>query len=93
MRIVLVEIGIDSDIEKSLKHVRQCLADCVKKDEIPILAPLYDPMEIKGTIGATVVYGDFGISKEMRDGIEKAKKEGRPVEFRKLPEESQAHRH
>ena len=34
--------------------------------------------------GATVVYVDIGISPGMARGIERAKKEGRPVEYRKL---------
>ncbi|OGN03538.1 MAG: hypothetical protein A2655_04835 [Candidatus Yanofskybacteria bacterium RIFCSPHIGHO2_01_FULL_43_42] len=33
---------------------------------------------------ATVVYTDYGISGGMKFGIERAEKEGRPVEFRKL---------
>ena len=33
---------------------------------------------------ATVVYTDYGISDGMRYGIEKAKKEGRLVEYRKI---------
>ena len=35
---------------------------------------------------ATVVYTDFGISGGMKYGIERAKREGRVVEYRKLPE-------
>lgn len=35
---------------------------------------------------ATVVYDDLGISRGMQYGIDKAQKEGRPVEFRQLPE-------
>ena len=34
---------------------------------------------------ATVVYDDFGISRGMRYGIERAEREGRPVEYRQLP--------
>jgi len=34
---------------------------------------------------ATVVYTDRGISRGMRYGIERAEKEGRPVEYRTLP--------
>ena len=34
---------------------------------------------------ASVVYDDFGISRGMQYGIENARKEGRPVEFRQLP--------
>lgn len=34
---------------------------------------------------ATVVYTDFGISAGMAYGIERAKREGRPVEYRQLP--------
>ena len=37
----------------------------------------------------TVVYIDKGISRGMKYGIEKAKKEGRPIEFRSLPEFAQ----
>ena len=33
---------------------------------------------------ATVVYGDLGISTGMRYGIERAEREGRPVEYRQL---------
>ena len=33
---------------------------------------------------ATVVYTDLGISEGMKLGIERAKKEGRPVEYRRL---------
>jgi len=33
---------------------------------------------------ATVVYQDFGISAGMKKGIERAKKEGRPVEYRNI---------
>lgn len=33
---------------------------------------------------ATVVYWDYGISAGMRKGIKRAKREGRPVEYRKL---------
>lgn len=33
---------------------------------------------------ATIVYTDLGITEGMRQGIERAKKEGRPVEYRKL---------
>jgi len=36
--------------------------------------------------GKTVVYTDLGISVGMKQGIEKAKEEGRVVEFRKLGE-------
>jgi hypothetical protein len=36
----------------------------------------------------TVVYADFGISRGMQCGIERAKKEGRPVEIRYLPVET-----
>jgi hypothetical protein len=35
---------------------------------------------------ATVVYTDLGISKGMQQGIERAEKEGRPVEMRSLKE-------
>lgn len=35
---------------------------------------------------ATVVYVDLGISRGMRLGIERAEQEGRPVEYRSLPE-------
>lgn len=34
---------------------------------------------------ATVVYTDLGIGKGMKEGIERAKKEGRSVEYRTLP--------
>lgn len=34
---------------------------------------------------ATVVYDDLGISRGMQYGIERAEREGRPVEYRKLP--------
>lgn len=34
---------------------------------------------------ATVVYTDFGISDGMRQGIERAQLEGRPIIYRKLP--------
>lgn len=34
---------------------------------------------------ATVVYVDFGISKGMQFGIEHAKRQGRPIEYRNLP--------
>ncbi len=37
--------------------------------------------------GATIVYTDLGISEGMKQGIERAKKDGRPIEFRKLDEE------
>jgi hypothetical protein len=33
---------------------------------------------------ATIVYTDLGISPGMEKGIERAKQEGRPVEFRKI---------
>jgi|SRR3989344_1533975 len=36
---------------------------------------------------ATVVYTDLGISSGMEFGIEHAKKQGRPIEFRLLPKE------
>jgi hypothetical protein len=39
------------------------------------------------TADAMVVYDDLGISPGMVAGIEDAKKHGRPVEYRKLPEE------
>jgi hypothetical protein len=32
----------------------------------------------------TVVYEDYGISSGMKVGIERAKKEGRPIEYRKI---------
>jgi hypothetical protein len=35
----------------------------------------------------SVVYTDLGISSGMEYGIERAKKEGRPVEYRKLPKD------
>lgn len=34
---------------------------------------------------ATVVYDDLGISRGMQYGIERAEREGRPIEYRKLP--------
>lgn len=34
---------------------------------------------------ATVVYDDLGISRGMKYGIERAEREGRPVEYRQLP--------
>lgn len=34
---------------------------------------------------ATVVYDDFGLSRGMKYGIERALSEGRPVEYRQLP--------
>lgn len=37
---------------------------------------------------ATVVYTDFGLSRGMLYGIERAQKEGRPVEYRYLPMET-----
>lgn len=33
----------------------------------------------------TIIYTDLGISKGMKEGVERAKKEGRPVEYRTLP--------
>lgn len=33
---------------------------------------------------ATVVYTDYGVSNGMKFGIERAEKEGRPVEYRRL---------
>jgi len=39
---------------------------------------------------ATVVYDDLGISRGMQYGIERAEREGRPVEYRQLPEFMQA---
>lgn len=35
---------------------------------------------------ATVVYDDLGVSRGMQYGIERAKLDGRPIEFRQLPE-------
>ena len=35
---------------------------------------------------ATVVYDDLGISRGMTYGIERAEREGRPIEYRQLPE-------
>jgi hypothetical protein len=34
---------------------------------------------------ATVVYEDYGITAGMREGIARAEREGRPVEYRRLP--------
>lgn len=34
---------------------------------------------------ATVVYDDLGVSRGMQYGIDRARQEGRPVEFRQLP--------
>jgi len=39
---------------------------------------------------ATVVYIDFGISEGMKLGIDRAKKEGMPVEYRKLKKQSRS---
>ncbi len=36
---------------------------------------------------ASVIYTDFGLSRGMTAAIERANKEGRPVEYRKLPAE------
>jgi hypothetical protein len=36
---------------------------------------------------ATVVYEDLGISPGMKKGIERAKRDGRPIEYRKLDKE------
>lgn len=35
---------------------------------------------------ATIVYLDLGVSKGMEYGIENAKKAGRPIDYRRLPE-------
>ena len=35
---------------------------------------------------ATVVYDDLGTSRGMTYGIERAQREGRPIEYRQLPE-------
>ena len=35
---------------------------------------------------ATVVYDDLGLSRGMQYGIDRAKQDGRPIEFRQLPE-------
>lgn len=35
----------------------------------------------------TVVYHDFGVTKSMKEGITDAEERGRPVEYRRLPEE------
>ncbi|MEK7211263.1 MAG: hypothetical protein AAB731_01385 [Patescibacteria group bacterium] len=35
----------------------------------------------------SVVYTDFGMSRGMEYGVQRAKTEGRPVEFRTLPKE------
>ena len=35
-------------------------------------------------VEATVVYTDYGFSNGMKFGIERAEKEGRPVEYRRL---------
>ena len=42
--------------------------------------------EWRSSAEATVVYTDLGISKGMEFGIEHAKKQGRPIEYRNLPE-------
>jgi hypothetical protein len=39
---------------------------------------------------ATVVYLDRGVSRGMQQGIERARAEGRPVEYRKLTQEGDA---
>lgn len=60
--------------------------DGVLDDDIPEERAL--GIEAGLTIGkyfdATVVYTDHGISRGMKYGIERAEKDGRPVEYRKL---------
>lgn len=41
--------------------------------------------EISSRLDATVVYTDLGVSKGMKEGIERALDDGRPVEYRSLP--------
>lgn len=55
--------------------------DVLEEREMGIEAGL----QIGFTCEVTAVYGDLGISKEMKRGIERAKSEGRPVEYRSLP--------
>lgn len=60
--------------------------DGVLRDEVPEEREL--GMEAGFAWGAradaTVVYDDYGISIGMQKGIERAQKEGRPIEYRKL---------
>jgi len=61
----------------------------ILKDEIPQERELGIDAGLSWALAAeaTVVYEDFGISTGMRKGIERAKKDGRPIEYRRLYED------
>lgn len=104
MRLVVIESPYAGDIERNLRYLRACMADCLARGESPYAShALYtqpgvldDREHEQRALGiaagfawrlvaeATIVYGNFGISKGMQYDIDHAELHGRPIEYRRL---------
>jgi hypothetical protein len=82
MRLVIIEAGHPG--EESAAYVRACMADCVNRGEIPLIASNYAAGNPREVADLTAAYIDFGISDWMRVGIAQAEADGRRVEYRSL---------
>lgn len=98
MRRVIIESPYAGDVERNLRYLRACMADCLKRGEAPFAshglytqpgACLHAQLAFRwdGVVQhaeATVVYQDLGITEGMDVGIGRAMRWGRTVEFRML---------
>lgn len=99
MRLVIVESPFAGDLVRNLRYVRAAMHEAPFASHALYTLPgvLNDGIPAERSLGieaglawgkradATVVYVDLGISPGMQQGIERAQREGRPVEHRRLP--------
>ncbi len=99
MRLVLLVAPHAGDIPRHTAYARECVLDCLDKQEAPLLPQLLytvaspdsvNPAAINAgrswgiVADAYVVYTDFGISEAMANDLATAMHAGLPIEYRNL---------
>lgn len=85
----IIESPYAGDIEGNLRYVRDAMADCFARGEIPLRRALAIAAEhavtlLEPVIVQTACYEDRGITPGMEKGLERSLADGVPVVFRKL---------
>jgi hypothetical protein len=90
LKHVVIETPSASNARRNIKYARACMRDSMLRGETPIDShSLYTQTDARGlalgkSAHLTAIYTDLGISGGMILGMNLAKAEGRPIEFRTI---------